>query len=101
VTGAALFRLQNEPDPAVLDILANTVGLMAHDDEDPFRGSDSARGVDGVADQRLAAGAVEDLGPVRFHSRAQAGGEDHYSYITLHGDSSSKVSQACLFKRPL
>jgi hypothetical protein len=87
VTGSQLFALNDSLNSGCLRLVLNGFGLMAYYDEDSFRGRNRARRGNRVADQRLAAGVVENLGEPRLHTRALSRGENDYGSVWEHAKS--------------
>ena len=84
VPRSLLFGLLDEADAAPLHGAPHLVRLVADHDEHTLRRSQRKRRVNGVLDQRPATGLMQHLGAPRFHARAQAGGQDHDRYTSIH-----------------
>ena len=76
VSRAPGLRLLHEARPEVGECRSDGRGTGGHDDHRP-RDAGLPHEGDRIADQRLSAQQVEDLGPARPHALALARGEDH------------------------
>ena len=93
VSGTQLPGLMNGADAGRFSLRANGFRLMTHHDEYALRRGDLKRRIDGMPDQRFAAGRMQHFGHAGLHARALPRGKNQNCGVIQHHFSVSQFAQ--------